>query len=154
MIQQQEQEYVKAIYGMGDYWLAPEFQAYSVTSFAWSQKTPEQQRRHVHKVLNVIVQSNSNYEETVDFSRGLWGYQCRRGIFKSNLAQSRNHCLSLQSNPDLGQGAYCVTEFGNCVNVTVKGGSPTWRCRNSQSTAGLCSHILAVMDTMGTLPTF
>ena len=47
-----------------------------------------------------------------------------------------------------------MTEFGNCVNVTFKGGSPTCRCRNSQSTAGLCSHILAVMDTMGTLPTF
>ena len=45
VIQQQEQEYFKAIYGMGDYRLAPDFQAYSVTSFAWSQKTSEQQRQ-------------------------------------------------------------------------------------------------------------
>ena len=55
---------------------------------------------------------------------------------------------------DLGAGSYCVTEFGNSVNVTIKGGSPTCRCRNSQSTAGLCSHILAVVDTIGTLPAF
>ena len=55
---------------------------------------------------------------------------------------------------DLGGGSYCVTEFGNSVNVTIKGGSPTCRCRNSQSTAGLCSHILAVVDTIGTLPAF
>lgn len=40
VIQQQEQEYIKAIYGMGEYRLAPEFQAYSVTPLAWSQKTP------------------------------------------------------------------------------------------------------------------
>lgn len=39
VIQQQEQEYIKAIYGMGEYRLAPEFQAYSVTPLAWSQDT-------------------------------------------------------------------------------------------------------------------
>ena len=47
-----------------------------------------------------------------------------------------------------------MTKFGNSVNVTIKGGSPTCRYRNSQSTAGLCSHILAVVDTIGTLPAF
>ena len=47
-----------------------------------------------------------------------------------------------------------MTEFANSVNVMVKGKIPTCRCRNAQSTSGLCAHILAVVDTMGSLADF
>ena len=36
----------------------------------------------------------------------------------------------------------------------VKGGSHTYRCRQSQSTVGICRHILVVADTIGNLPEF
>ena len=54
VIQQQENKYIKAIYNMGEYRLAPEFQKFLVTPVAWSQKTPEQQREHVRKVLGEV----------------------------------------------------------------------------------------------------
>ena len=47
-----------------------------------------------------------------------------------------------------------VTEFGNSVNVSVKGSSLACKCRNFQSTAGLCSHVLAVSETKGILAAF
>ena len=53
VVQQQENEYIKAIYSMGEYRLAPEFQKFAVTPLVWSQKTPAQQREHVEKVLKV-----------------------------------------------------------------------------------------------------
>ena len=53
-IQQRENEYVKAIYNMGEYRLAPEFQTFSVSPVARSQKTPEQQQEHVRKVLSGV----------------------------------------------------------------------------------------------------
>ena len=55
---------------------------------------------------------------------------------------------------DLGGGVHCVTEFGNSVNVVIKGGSFMCRCRQSQSTAGFCRHILAVAEAMGNLSAF
>ena len=38
LIHQQENEYIKAIYNMREYRLAPEFQKFSVSPVAWSQK--------------------------------------------------------------------------------------------------------------------
>lgn len=157
VIQQQEQEYIKAIYGMGEYRLAPEFQAYSVTPLAWSQKTPEQQRQHVQKVLKVPLCSSSNQiQPTTRLSISVeeCGVSSVAAGFLNQIWHESEIILSHHKVIDLGGGSYCVTEFGNSVNVTIKSGSPTCRCRNSQSTAGLCSHILAVADTIGTLPAF
>jgi len=60
VIKQQENEYIKAIYNMGQYRLAPEFQKFSVSPFVWSQKTPEQQREHAKKVFKVPISSSSS----------------------------------------------------------------------------------------------
>ena len=48
----------------------------------------------------------------------------------------------------------CIPSSVNSVNVMVNGKRLTCKCRNFQSTAGLCPHVLAVADTMGTLPEF
>ena len=49
---------------------------------------------------------------------------------------------------------YCVTKYRKSVNVVVKGGSHTYKCRQSQSAVGIRRHILVVVDTIGNLPEF
>ena len=144
-------------YGMGEYRLAPEFQAYSVTPLAWSQKTPEQQRQHVQKVLKVPLCSSSNQIQPttrLSISVAECGVSSVAPGFLNQIWHESEIILSHHKVIDLGGGSYCVTEYGKSVNVTIKGGSPTCRCRNSQSTAGLCFHILAMVDMIGTLPAF
>lgn len=51
---QQETKYIKVIYNMGEYRLAPEFEMFSVSPVVWSQKTPEQQQEHVRKALDEV----------------------------------------------------------------------------------------------------
>ena len=55
---------------------------------------------------------------------------------------------------DLEEGVHCVTEYRNSVNFVVKGGSYRCRCRQSQSTAGICCHILVVAATIGNFSEF
>ena len=127
VIQQQEQEYIKAIYGMGGNRLAPEFQAYSVTPLAWSQKTPEQQRQHVQKVLKVPLYSSSNQVQPttrLSISVEECGVTSFAAGFLNQIWHESEIILSHHKVIDLGGGSYCVTEFGNSVNVRIKGGSP------------------------------
>ena len=143
---------------MGEYRLAPEFQAFSVSPFDWSQKTPEQQRQHVEKVLKVPLSSPSTSEVQATTKLSILVEDC--GVtsvaagFLNQIWHQAEVILSHYKVIDLGGGAYCVTEFGNSVNVTVKGNNPTRRCKNFQSTAGLCAHILAVAETIETLSSF
>ena len=158
VIQQQENEYIKAIYNMGQYRLAPEFQKFSVSPFVWSQKTPEQQREHAKKVFKVPISSSSSDGVKPSNRLSIAVEDCEVTSVPARMLTQIWHeaeiILSHNKVIDLGGGMYCVTEFGNSVNVMVKGKRLTCKCRNFQSTAGLCSHVLAVADTMGTLSEF
>ncbi|KAJ7391193.1 hypothetical protein OS493_019324 [Desmophyllum pertusum] len=155
VFQQQENEYVKAIYRMGEYRLAPEFEKFSVTPSVWTQKTPEQQREHVKKVFKAPANTSSSNQVTPSKRLSITFEDCEVTSVAARMLSQIWHeaeiILSYNKVIDLGGGVYCVTEFGNSVNVTVKGNSHNCKCRNFQSTAGLCSHVLAVADTMGTL---
>lgn len=84
-------------------------ETYSATLFAWSQKTPEQQRQHVDKVLNIPLSSSSNQIQTT--KRLLISVEdCGVTSVAAGFLNQMWHKVI-----DLGQGAYCVTEFGNCV---------------------------------------
>ena len=100
VIQQQENEYIKVIYNMGQYCLAPEFQKFSVSPFVWSQKTPEQQREHAQKVFKVPISSSSSdrVKPTNRLSTAVdcgvtSVHQCSRPNVDTSLEQSRNHSL-------------------------------------------------------------
>lgn len=44
---------------------------------------------------------------------------------------------------------YCVIEFGNSVNVMVKGKRLICKCCNFQSIVGFCFYVFVVVDIMG-----
>lgn len=158
VIQQQENEYIKAIYNMGEYRLAPEFQKFSVSPVAWSQKTPEQQREHVSKVLGEVPVLPSLEQTKITKRLSITVEESRLTSVAAGMLNQIWHeaeeILSRHKVIDLGEGVHCVTEYRNSVNVVVKGGSYTCRCRQSQSTAGICCHILVVADTIGNLSEF
>lgn len=116
---------------MGKYRLAPEFQAFSVSPLDWSQKTPEQQRQHVEKVLKVPLSSPSTSEVQATTKLSISVEDC--GVtsvavgFLNQIWHQAEVILSHYKVIDLGGGAYCVTEFGNSVNVMVKDNNPTCR---------------------------
>ena len=158
VIKQQENEYIKAIYNMGEYRLAPEFEKFSVSPVVWSQKTPEQQREHVRKALGEVPVLPSVQQTKVTKRLSVTVKESRLTSVAAGMLNQIWHeaeeILSRHEIVDLGEGVYCVTEYRNSVNVVVKGGSYTCRCRQSQSTAGICRHILVVVDTIGNLPEF
>ena len=143
---------------MGEYRLAPEFEMFSVSPVVWSQKTPEQQQEHVRKALDEVrilpsvlqAKITKRLSVTVDESRIT---SVDSGML-NQIWQEAEEVLSLHEIVDLGEGVYCVTEYRKSVNVVVKGGSHTYRCRQSQSTVGIRRHILVVLDTIGNLPEF
>ena len=133
VIQQQENEYIKAIYNMGKYRLAPEFQKFSVTPVAWSQKTPERQREHVRKVLFLgEVPVLPSLEETKITKRlSVTVEESRLTTVAAGMLNQIWHeaerILSRHEIMDLGEGVHCVTECRNSVNVVCKRRGSGWK---------------------------
>ena len=158
VIKQQENEYIKAIYNMGEYRLAPEFQKFSVTPVAWSQKTPEQQQEHVRKVLGEVPLLPSLEQTKITKRLSVTVEESRLTTVAAGMLNQIWHeaeeILSRHEIMDLGEGMHCVTEYRYSVNVVVQGESYTCRCCQPQSTAGICCHILVMADTIGNLLEF
>ena len=73
VIQQQNSEFIKAVYGMGDYRLAPGFENLSVDPLRWSRMTREQRSAPIKKVLGQGLLDDKNpddieFKEAVHFS--------------------------------------------------------------------------------------
>ena len=119
VFQQQENEYVKAIYRMGEYRLAPEFEKFSVTPSVWSQKTPEQQREHIKKVFKASI-TLSSHQVKPSKRLSIAFEDCEVTSVAAQLLSQIWHeaeiILSYNKVIDLGGGVYCVTEFGISVN--------------------------------------
>jgi len=157
-IKQHEDEYIKAVYNMGEYRLAPGFQTFSVSPVVWSQKTPEQQREHLMKVLGDVPVLPSVEQTKITKRLSVTVEESRLTTVDAGMLNQiwleAEEILSRHEIVDLGEGVYCVTEYRNSVNVVVKSGSYTCSCRQSQSTAGVYCYILVVVDTKGNPPEF
>ena len=107
---------------MGEYRLAPEFQTFSVSPVAWSQKAPEKQREHVRKVLGEVpvlpsleqTKTTKQLSITVEESKLT---SVAAGML-NQIWHEAEDILSRQKVIDLGEGVHCVTEYRNSVNVT------------------------------------
>ena len=51
LVKDQEEEYISAIFGMGEYRLAPAYKKHAVSPLEWSQKTVIQRKEYVKKVF-------------------------------------------------------------------------------------------------------
>ena len=60
VFRQQEDEYKKAIFGMGEYRLSPSYKKYQVDPVKWSQKRDEQQQSYLEKVFKTVPDTESN----------------------------------------------------------------------------------------------
>lgn len=158
VVKQQESEYTKAIFNMGEYRLSPAYERYAVSPLQWTQKTPEQQQEHIKKVFgapvtfqqedNVITRELSvRLEDSRITSLGaamlnqIWK---RAGVILSNYQVL-----------EVGRNTFCVTQFGGSDNVHWQDrASPRCQCATFRSTAGLCPHVLVVAEKKGELPAF
>ena len=53
VFQQQKDELIRGIHGMGEYRLVPELSKYSVDPLKWSSMTPDQRKYHASRVLKI-----------------------------------------------------------------------------------------------------
>lgn len=156
VIKQQENEYIKAIYNTGEYRLAPKYKTYSVSPLHWSQKTEEQRKQHVKRVLGGHLDRNSEESQQL-VTRKLSVKLTNSGIVTippgllNQIWHQAERILSHHHIIDLNNGVFCVTEHGTSTNVVTKEGIVTCPCKTSKSTAGLCQHTLAVAEEMGIL---
>ncbi|CAB4016779.1 High affinity nerve growth factor receptor [Paramuricea clavata] len=156
VIKQQENEYIKAIYNTGEYRLAPKYKTYSVSPLHWSQKTEEQRKQHVKRVLGGHLNRNSEESQQL-VTRKLSVKLTNSGIstippgLLNQIWHQAEIILSHHHKIDLNNGVFRVTEHGTSTNVVTKEGIVTCPCKTSKSTAGLCQHTLAVAEEMGML---
>ena len=60
VVQQQNSEFIKAVYGMGEHRLAPGYENLSIDPLRWSQMTREQRSAYIKKVLGQGLLDDKN----------------------------------------------------------------------------------------------
>ena len=158
VIKQQESEYTKAIFKMGEYRLASKYAKYAVSPSQWTQKSPEQQQEHIKKVFGAPV-SFQQEENVVTQQLSITVEEC--GITSLGAAmlhqlwQKAGAILSNYDVLEVGKDTFCVTQYGGSENVQWQNRTdPRCQCAYFKSTAGLCPHILVVADKFGKLAAF
>ena len=152
VIKQQESEYKKAIYNVGDYRLSIPYRHLAVSHVEWFGKTDEQRRQYLKKVLNssqISVEEDTVVTKKLSISVADSVITTVPAGLLNQIWNEAEIILSHNSVIDVGGGVYYVTEHGGSTNVSVNGGSIRCKCRKFSSTAGLCPHVLAVAESNG-----
>ena len=159
VIKQQQNEYIKASYNTGEYRLAQQYKRYSVSPLEWSQKTEEQKKEHVKRVLGSNIDPGSSAQKEQLVRRiSVSIANSKLDTIAPGLLNKIWHeaevILSHHQIINLNNDVYCITEHGNSTNVSTKNGNFICHCNNAKSTSGLCQHTLALAEEKGCLHTF
>ena len=157
VVVQQKNEFIKALYGMGEYRLCPEYANVAVDPLRWSQMTQEQKAAYVKKAigggLTVAEPSEDLGLKEISISTAESGLpnqlasQVLADIWKrAQIILSRYKVIPLE------KGNFCVTEDDKAFTVEAKKARITCSgCSTSTATGGICQHSVAVAETSGAL---
>ena len=154
---QQVEELIRGIHGMGEYRLVESMSQYAVDPVRWTAMTPDQRRAHVNKVFQ--------FKRTVDHLNSVpTGYKlsqpwesCRLinvlplGSIKQLWATAEFY-LSNSCITTLMGGNFCVASYDKAFNVRKDDKRLFMcECEKNKSLDGICGHALAVADKEGCL---
>lgn len=119
MVDQQRDELIKSIYGIGEYRLAKEYQHLPKEFTDWAQMTPGQKDAHIDNVLLYKPRKNRGLDaslqkcvEVLDLEKRLavvlTKEEAAKILKKSAIVSDEGSVLTLQNNK------YCVTENKMC----------------------------------------
>ena len=154
VFKQQEEEYLKAFIGYGEYRLSPAYQRYYKDPMVWKSMTSSQREAHVAKIFgNPVSENESDSISTKHLSISVEesGIDCCPSYKLAPLWKKANSILSKHAMIPLGNDKFCVTEFGKSHDVCCKGNAFTCSCKDFTCTSGICPHTLVVADTLGSL---
>ena len=148
---QQLSELTKAIYRMGEYRLAPEFQHHSVDPLQWGQMSVEQKAVIVKKVFSTEVPTDQDVSfGSTDLSVDLDNLRLDLQLPLTTLRKlwsSTDFILKNCSVSKLLSGNFCVTDYDNCFNIFFdKEHALVCPCLYFRHNVGLCPHVMAVAE--------
>ena len=156
VIKQEESEYRKAIFKMGEYRLAYQYTKYAVSPSQWTKKSPQQQEEHMKKVFGAPVSFQQGAEHSPTQQISISVKECgKTSLGAAMLDQLWQKAGDIMSNYDVlevGKDTFCVTQHGGSENVQWQNRTdPRCQCTHFRCTGGICSHILVVANKVGKL---
>ena len=160
VVNYQNNQMVKAIYSGGDYRLAESYKDLAIDPVKWSTMTEEQKVNYTKKVFRVCIKEDDDVNEILNGCNNLSVLipdadldEVPRYILR-DIWRRAAAIINKYEIISLGNGNICVTEHDGCFNVSCsQKDKKTYSCSCKQflSTAGLCSHVIAVVEKRGEL---
>ena len=153
---QQEREYIKAVYGMGEYRLSTEFKKYEVDPLVWCKKTAEQRRKHLQALFrHPRIERDRNLKiKSLSISVEDCGIECLPSHVLSDIwNRAETTIFHFQVIP-LVNNSFCVPGFNGSKDVTVN--HSRYNCNRPQfiDSGGICHHCVVVAEYLGSLDSF
>ena len=156
VVQQQNSEFIKAVYGMGEYRLAPGYENLSIDSLRWSQMTPEQRSAYIKKVLGQGLLDDKDPDDialkklSISLEESGLPKQLASQVV-ADIWRKAEIILARFKVIPLDNGNFCVTESDKAFTVENKKGN--FKCKDcacSAATGGICQHSIAVKQHIQT----
>ena len=157
---QQLEELVKGIYGIGEYRLVEELSSYQVDPVRWVSMTTDQRKALVEKVMCINIKDfertpydNTTLNLSISLKECVVINVLPLGTLEG-LWERTKFLISNRSVIQLINGDFCVTDTEKAFNVKERK-SPkltyTCDCTKFQQLDGICSHVMAVAERKGSL---
>ena len=153
---QQELEYIKAIRSQGMYRLCPPFDKHAVDPMQWYDMSHKQRDALKQKVFRMVM--DEGVDELITRKLSVSLEESRITSVSPSILHSVwtkvEMILSNHQIIDAGKGTYVVIEHGSSQNVQSEDGKLSCKCKHYTNAAGICEHVLALADHLGSLASF
>ena len=158
VFKQQEMEYIRAIRGQGSYRLCAPHDKLAVDPVQWYGMTPDQREKLIKRVFGRSIKEEGEAEGIAQKEVSVSIEDCKIQTVLPRILHIiwKNAAVILSSNPiiDAGKDTYVIVQLGTSCNVRVTDRKQSCDCKRFKDTAGICEHMVAVMDHLGQLPEF
>ena len=153
---QQIEEIIRGIHGMGEYRLIDSMSKYAVNPIQWTSMTHDQREAHVARVLKVkhkdlaFIHSSQKFYSPLEvrFEHSRLAGKLPIGTLKE-LWATAEFLKEHKSVINLIGGNFCVTDIDRAYNVKKSENNQlmyTCDCMKYKSLDGICSHVMVVAD--------
>lgn len=150
----QEKELVKAIYGHGEYRLAPAFKHLAIHPLKWAGMTEQQKQHHINRVFHCKM--NISEEKPILRKLSIQPEDCPSlhttlpQTLIRDLWKAAELIISYNKVDEMYNGNFCVADDEKAY--IIKETETGFSCQCSQfRRLGLCGHVIVVADDRGRL---
>ena len=157
IFKQQENEYIRAVAGLGEYRLAVAYRKYSLDPSEVAVMTNKQKEAHIDKIFKgmAVTPSNDPFLEVLapkmlSVSIKDSGITNLSNFLLTRMWRQAEVILSNYTVQDVGLGVFSVAQLGCTTDVKTneQGGGITCTCKHFIDIGGLCCHALVVAEKL------